>query len=146
MSESGSLDNGQRSLQLTVLAVLIVILWFLAMPHYFKLMDKTALTKVESNLSYLGQIQTIYRGLYGKYASTIDELAVEAPGLKEALGKKSSNFGWSYRIRLIDDGNCELIASKSEGSGLASNSQSRRNKAGQFDSAQTEVIKRMGFQ
>jgi len=146
MSESGSLDNGQRSLQLTVLAVLIVILWFLAMPHYFKLMDKTALTKVEANLSYLWQIQTIYRGLYGKYASTIDELAVEAPGLKEALGKKSSNFGWSYRTRLIDDGNCELIASKSEGSGLASNSQSRRNKAGQFDSAQTEVIKRMGFQ
>ena len=132
MSESGSLDNGQRSLQLTVLAVLIVILWFLAMPHYFKLMDKTALTKVETNLSYLGQIQTIYRGLYGKYASTIDELAVEAPGLKETLGKKNSSSGWSYRVRLIDDANCELIAS--------------RNKAGQFDSAQTEVIKRMGFQ
>ena len=89
MSESGSLDNGQRSLQLTVLAVLIVILWFLAMPHYFKLMDKTALTKVETNLSYLGQIQTIYRGLYDKYASTIDELAIEAPGIKEALGKKT---------------------------------------------------------
>ena len=146
MSGDSSQDKGQRSLQLTVLAVLIVILWFLAMPHYFKLMDKTALTKVEANLSYLWQIQTIYRGLYGKYASTIDELAVEAPGLKEALGKKSSNFGWSYRTRLIDDGNCELIASKSEGSGMASNSQSRRNKAGQFDSAQTEVIKRMGFQ
>ena len=131
MSEDSSQDKGQRSLQLTVLAVLIVILWFLAMPHYFKLMDKTALTKVETNLSYLGQIQTIYRGLYGKYASTIDELAVEAPGIKEALGKKSSNSGWSYRIRLIDDGNCELIAS--------------RNKSGQFDSAQTEVVKRMGF-
>ncbi|MDO8749093.1 MAG: hypothetical protein Q7J72_08290 [Candidatus Omnitrophota bacterium] len=131
MPEDSSQDKGQRSLQLTVLAVLIVILWFLAMPHYFKLMDKTALTKVESNLSYLGQIQTMYRGIYGKYASTIDELATEAPGLKDALGKKSSNSGWSYRIRLIDDGNCELIAT--------------RNKSGQFDSAQTEVIKRMGF-
>ena len=131
MSESGSLDNGQRSLQLTVLAVLIVILWFLAMPHYFKLMDKTALTKVETNLSYLGQIQTIYRGLYGKYASTIDELAVEAPGLKEALGKKNSSSGWSYRVRLIDDAICELVAS--------------RNKAGRFDSAPAEVVKKMGF-
>lgn len=131
MSEDGSQDKGQRSLQLTVLAVLIVILWFLAMPHYFKLMDKTALTKVEANLSYLVQIQTMYRGLYGKYASTIDELAIEAPGIKEALGKKSSNSGWSYRIRLIDDANCELIAS--------------RNKSGQFDSSQTEVVKRMGF-
>ena len=131
MPEDSSQDKGQRSLQLTVLAVLIVILWFLAMPHYFKLMDKTALTKVESNLSYLEQIQVMYRGIYGKYASTIDELAIEAPGIKEALGKKSSNSGWSYRIRLIDDGNCELIAS--------------RNKSGQFDSAQTEVVKRMGF-
>ena len=131
MSEDSSQDKGQRSLQLTVLAVLIVILWFLAMPHYFKLMDKTALTKVEANLSYLGQIQTMYRGIYGKYASTIDELAIEAPGLKEALGKKNSNSGWSYRVRLIDDGNCELIAS--------------RNKPGQLDSSPTEVVKRMGF-
>lgn len=131
MSEDSSPNKGQRSLQLTVLAVLIVILWFLAMPHYFKLMDKTALTKVEANLSYLEQIQTIYRGIYGKYASTIDELAIEAPGLKEALGKKSSNFGWSYRIRLIDDGNCELIAS--------------RNKPGQLHSSPTEVVKKMGF-
>ena len=131
MPEDSSQDKGQRSLQLTVLAVLIVILWFLAMPHYFKLMDKTALTRVEASLSYLGQLQTMYRGLYGKYASTIDELAIEAPGLKEALGKKSSSSGWSYRIRLIDDVNCELIAS--------------RNKSGQFDSAQTEVVKRMGF-
>src|SRR3989338_1459126 len=131
MPEDSSQDKGQRSLQLTVISVLIMILWFLALPHYFKLMDKTALTKVEASLSYLGQLQTMYRGLYGKYASTIDELAIEAPGLKEALGKKSSSSGWSYRIRLIDDVNCELIAT--------------RNKAGQFDSAQTEVIKRMGF-
>lgn len=131
MSENSSPDKGQRSLQLTVLVVLIVILWFLAVPHYFKLMDKTALTKVEANLSYLEQMQTMYHGLYGKYASTVDELAVEAPGLKEALGRKNSNSGWSYRIRLIDGGNCELIAS--------------RNKTGQFDSSQTEVIKRMGF-
>src|SRR3989338_3508741 len=132
MPEDSSPDKGQRSLQLTVPAVLIMILWFLALPHYFKLMDRTALTKVEINLSYLGQLQTMYRGIYGKYASTIDELAIEAPWLKEALGKKSSNSGWSYRVRLIDDGNCELIAT--------------RNKAGQFDSAQTEVVKRMGFQ
>ena len=166
MLEGNSPDKGQRLLQLTVLAVLIVILWFLALPHYFKLMDKTVLTKVEANLSYLEQLQTMYRGIYGKYASTIDELAIEAPGLKEALGKKSSNSGWSYRVRLIDGGNCELIASKPEGSaclparqGLASNkpegdgaasdsrshSQSRRNESGQFDSSPTEVVKRMGF-
>src|SRR3989339_154497 len=131
MPEDSFQDKGQRTLQLTVLVVLIVILWFLAMPHYFKLMDKTALTKVEANLSYLWQIQVMYRGIYGKYASTIEELAIEAPGIKDALGKKSSNSGWSYRIRLIDDANCELVAS--------------RNKAGRFDSAQTEVVKRMGF-
>lgn len=131
MFEDNSQDKGQRSLQLTVLAVLIVILWFLAMPHYFKLMDKTALTRVETNLSYLGQIQTIYRGIHGQYASTIDELAVEAPGLKEALGKKSSSSGWSYRVRLIDDGNCELIAS--------------RNKPGRSDASKDEIIKKIGF-
>ena len=62
---------------------------FLAMPYYFKLIDKTALARDEASLSYLGRIQTIYRGLYGKYASTIDELAIEAPGIKEALGKKT---------------------------------------------------------
>ncbi len=108
-----------------------MILWFLAMPHYFKLMDKTELTKVETNLSYLKQIQAIYRGIYGKYASTIDELAVEAPGLKEALGKKNSNSGWSYRIKLIDDGNCELIAS--------------RNKPGRSSASKDEIIKKIGL-
>ena len=131
MPEDSSQDKGQSSLQLTVLVVLMVILWFLAMPHYFKLIDRTALTKVEANLSYLGQLQTLYYGIYGKYASTIEELAVEAPGLRDALGKKSSNSGWNYRVRLIDDGNCELIAS--------------RNKPGQYDSSQTKVVKRMGF-
>lgn len=131
MLESNSQDKGQRSLQLTVLAVLIAILWFLAMPHYFKLMDKTALTKVEANLSYLEQLQAMYRGIHGQYASTIDELAIEAPGLKEALGKKSANSGWSYRIRLIENGNCELIASQ--------------NKPVRFDSPKAAVVKRMGF-
>lgn len=131
MSGDSLQNKGQRSLQLTVLAVLIVILWFLAMPHYFKLMDKTEMTRVEANLSYLRQIQTMYRGIYGKYASTVDELSIEAPGLREALGKKGSNSAWSYRIRLIDDGNCELIAS--------------RNKAGRSDASKDEIIKKMGF-
>ena len=131
MYGDSSQDKGQRSLQLTVLVVLIAILWFLAMPHYFKLMDKTELTKVESNLSYLSQLQTLYHGVHGQYASTIYELAVEAPGLREALGRRSSRSGWSYRIKLIDDGNCELIAF--------------RNKSGRFDSLKTEVVKKMGF-
>lgn len=131
MPEDSSQDKGQRSLQLTVLAVLIVILWFLAMPQYFKLMDKSELTKVESNLSYLSQLQTMYRGIYGKYASTVDELSVESPRLEEILNKKGSSSAWSYQIKLIDNQNCELIAS--------------RNKSGHSDASKDKVIKKIGF-